>query len=178
MKKTLRKTWNICKPFLIPLIVGVGLALLTVQFFEPSTISGESMEPTLHNNDFCVVNRTAYIRALPCRGDIVIVCTGIEGEDRWVKRVIGIEGDTIEFKSGYVYLNDKKLYEPYIKEQGKTFSEVKKVTLDKGEVFCMGDNRRNSEDSRSKFLGIVSVDDLDGKVLFKVYPFDEFGEIK
>ena len=174
------------------IVYAVILALLIHIFIvQPTRVSGESMESTLHNKDFLVVTRWSHImKETPNYGDIVIVDSRVnrprswvddvkepfmnyvaffdksaQGNYAWVKRVIGLPGDTLEFKGGYVYRNGEKLDEPYTNEPGKMkFERSTPVVVPEGYVFVMGDNRNHSSDGR--FIGPVPIDHILGKVAF------------
>lgn len=143
-------------------------------------VFGPSMENTLQTGDVLIVNRYKKVE----RGDIVVISGAKEGSDDWlIKRVIAIEGETVEIKDGYVFINDRILYsEPYVKEMKVTFvpeGQPSKIEVGESEIFYLGDNRLNSSDSRnygtckeSQIVGVV--EDWSIKIkrpLGKVYKF-------
>ena len=165
-------------------IVAVSLAavLVFLTFFaRVTTVVGDSMLPTLHNGESLFVMCFGYE---PKKGDIVVV-----QDDRSeisypiVKRIIGTEDDVIEFdfENWLVYVNGELLEEEYINKiervNMKSYGCAGKVTVPKGYVFVMGDNRNASTDSRDSRLGFVSEDDVIGKVVFRFAPFDKFGMV-
>jgi len=93
-----------------------------------------------------------------------------------VKRVIGIPGDEVNIKDGYVYINGEKLKEPYVK--GETFSgEINfPIKVPDNKLFVLGDNRPVSKDSRA--FGLINSDQVEGKAIFRVFPFNKIGAIK
>ena len=91
----------------------------------------------------------------------------------YIKRVIGVPGDTLEFLNGEVYVNGEPLYEPYLK--GETFAGLSKITVEKNMVFVMGDNRKNSRDSRE--LGLIPYDRIKGKAILRIWPLKKLGSI-
>ena len=118
-----------------------------------SVVDGISMESTLHDSDILFGTRnTSNIK----RGDIIMFSRN-DNSDNLVKRVIGVEGDKIKIIDNSVYLNDKKLEESYIKERMIT-DNMDEMTVSKGTVFVLGDNRNNSLDSRSSDVGLVNID--------------------
>lgn len=139
--------------------------------FTPSLVQGESMMPTLENNERMVVNKIGYSLQGVDRFNI-IVFHGNEGHDL-VKRVIGLPGDTIEYKHDVLYVNGKPVAEPYLDEYKKqlsggqltpdfTLEEITgKKTVPEGYVFVLGDNRQVSKDSRA--FGFVSEKQIVGK---------------
>ena len=93
----------------------------------------------------------------------------------YIKRVIGIPGDEIDIRDGYVYVNGEKLEEPYVK--GKTYKKNLEfpITVQKNHVFVLGDNRENSSDSRYQSLGCIDYSKIKGKATFRFWPLDKFG---
>lgn len=131
-----------------------------------SFVKGDSMEPTLHSGELVLYTR---MYSNYKRGDVVSV--RIPSGEYYVKRVIGIPGDTIEIKDGQVYLNGKLQEEAYI--QGETFEQDGVVryplTVQEGQIFVMGDNREISMDSRS--FGVVGGRQIKGKLLLRAGGF-------
>ncbi len=130
-------------------------------------IPSGSMEPTIRTDSFAVCWRLNYLVSdvLPNYGDIVSF-KNAEKKKILIKRVIGLPGDTITFRDGYVYRNGEKLEEPYLNEQGVTFSDVDEYVVPEGHIFVMGDNRQHSADSRRLSSPYISVESLYAKYLF------------
>ncbi|MFZ7132079.1 MAG: signal peptidase I [Eubacteriales bacterium] len=143
-------------------------------FFEFVLVEGSSMLPTLHNSDRLMVTKIQYYFHEPEFGDIVILNYSESVE--FVKRVIGKEGDTIEIKNSVVYLNNEALEEAYINQE--PYSDFPLVVIPKDTFFVMGDNRINSRDSRSEDVGFIKKDEIVGKVVFRIYPFDRLGKVE
>lgn len=161
------------------LVLAVIIAAVVLTFIKPIIICQSSMEPNFYNGDYVFISKQAYnLFGDPERSDIVVFHTGLqteEGEDKnLIKRIIGIPGDTVEIREGYVYLNGEKLDEPYINEQGIS-GEMAPIVVEEGKLFCMGDNRRVSMDSRDPAVGCVSQDEVLGRVFFRLYPFNKIG---
>lgn len=154
----LKYGWLIDAKKFIVLLAAVFLFFRFVIGF--SFVKGDSMEPTLHNDDIVMYTR---IHSQYSRGDVVSV--KIPSGEYYVKRIIAMEGDTVEIKDGNVYVNDELIDEPYVK--GKTLEEKGGVryplTIEEGQIFIMGDNREGSMDSRS--FGVVGMRQIKGKVL-------------
>ena len=123
-------------------------------------VTDRSMLPLLSDGEYFLVNRYLYHFTHPKRGDIIVLHRWIGDPDRYVKRVIGLEGETLLIHAGHVYVNGHQLEEPYI--LGSTFPEMGPLKLSKGAYFVMGDNRVESLDSR--YFGPVKLSDIEGRV--------------
>lgn len=142
--------------------------------------NGDSMNPVLKSGDVILVNRIVYDASAPKRGDIVVFKpNGNENTYFYIKRIIGLPGETIEIKEGHVYINGEELTESYeatvIKEAGVATEAVK---LGGDEYFVLGDNRESSEDSRMADIGNVKKGEIEGKAWFVISPGKHFGFIK
>ncbi|BCJ85229.1 signal peptidase I [Effusibacillus dendaii] len=144
------ETWEWIKSLGIAII----LALAIHQFvFAQFMVDGESMMPTMQNQERLIVNKLIYHIHSPQRGEIIVFQYPSDTTKDFIKRVIGLPGDTIEVKGGKVYRNGQALNEPYLGEP--TFGAYGPVTVPTGKVFVMGDNRNNSKDSRDPSVGFV-----------------------
>ena len=159
------------------LIVGVILLFL-VHFFVATLIivDGLSMEPNFHTNEVLGINRWQYLFGTPERGDVsVIKFPGDPEHKKYIKRIIGVPGDSVLITNGDVFINNKKINEPYLAVGTKTTPETSR-TLKANEYFLMGDNRANSSDSR--IWGVADKRYLIGKAWFALWPKDEIGLVK
>jgi len=158
------------------LTIAVLLGLLLNLIIKPTVVLGQSMYPTLHDKDYLMINRLAYYWNEPHYKDIIVFRANIpgEGERILIKRVIATEGDIIKIKDGSVWVNEKKLNEPYI--HGAFTEGDITVKVPKDCVFVMGDNRANSLDSRFSEVGFVHEKDIIGKVLFRVFPMKKISD--
>jgi signal peptidase I len=155
-------------------LIAVIIAFIIKMFlFDFVMVQGSSMFPTLENNDRLIVNKIGYTIGEPKYNDIVILKYNDNIE--YVKRVIAQGGDTIEIKDRVVYLNNEPLSEDFINPI--PYEDFSKVTVPIGSYFVMGDNRANSSDSRYQSLGFVEQNDVDGKVIFRIWPLDAIGVI-
>lgn len=127
-----------------------------------------SMESTIETGSRIFINRLAYINSEPQRGDIVSFLFPDDESENYLKRIIGLPGETIEGKDGEVYVNGEKLTENYIKD--KIDNDFGPFTVPTDCYFMMGDNRTNSWDSRYWDHPFVSKDKIIGKAVFKYYP--------
>lgn len=158
------------------IIVAVLLAFIIQIFITPTIVRGQSMYPTLDENNYLLIGKVAYFNNDPQRGDIIVFDSPLiddNGEHKdLVKRVIAVAGDTIQISEGSVYLNGELLEENYINGY-YTDGEVN-IEVPEGFIFVMGDNRGNSMDSRSEQIGLVSVEeDVIGKVFIRLFPFNQ-----
>jgi len=155
-------------------IAGVLAFLIHTFLFAVVIVSGSSMEPTLHNNERLIMNKIIYKIHLPERGDI-IVFHATENED-YIKRVIGLPGETIEFRNDQLYINGKVHNEPYLDIEKKEWeskgilltTNYGPITVPKDSVFLLGDNRNNSRDSRE--IGSISLSRVVGKANIVIWP--------
>lgn len=156
-------------------------AFVAVWYFgqRVSTV-GDSMKPVLENGDVVLVNRIIYNASTPKRGDIIVFRPkGNENSHYYIKRIVGLPGETVEIIENKVYINGKRLEEDYkttdIDNVGIAAEEIK---LGGDEYFVLGDDRENSEDSRNADVGNVKRSYIYGKAWFVISPHDRFGFIK
>lgn len=173
------------------LSVAIVLVIIIRIFFSPMNVYGDSMNPTLEDNDIVILLKNSNYE----RGDIVSFKTDLIISDLQInkmsllqkmytnynpnmiliKRVIAVPGDSVHIENGEVYVNSVKLNEDYV---GSFTSGT--VNIDKippNEYFLIGDNRSNSVDSRSDRIGTVNTDSILGEVFFRVYPFSKIGGV-
>ncbi|MDQ0215105.1 signal peptidase I [Oikeobacillus pervagus] len=173
MTKKKNELWEWTKA----LLIAVGLAAIIRFFiFTPIVVDGLSMMPTLHNGDRMIVNKMGD----PDRFDIVVFHAP-EKKD-YIKRVIGLPGDKVEYKDDKLYINGKYYDEPYLEEyksqeedgpltQDFTLEEIiGQKTVPEGELFVLGDNRRFSKDSRH--IGTIEIKKVVGETKVVYWPFD------
>lgn len=167
------------KEWIKDILIAIVVAFLVLQFIKPTIVQEHSMENTLKPNDYLFISKQSYrLFGDPQRGDIIVfhsVLTTAEGAEKLlVKRIIALPGDTICITGGVVYVNGEPQDEPYTKD-GYTNTEMEEVTVPEGQLFCMGDNRQNSRDSRDPLIGFVDEDDVLGKAVLRLFPFSKFG---
>lgn len=163
---------------LIPYVVIVLVVVLIRTFIAtPVVVSGSSMDPTLKNGDIFILNKLATKYN---RDDIVVVDAIINGKkERIVKRIIALPGENIEYKDHILYIDGKRMIDDF-KNITNDFSLEELEGTDKipeGYYFVMGDNRRNSLDSRDSRIGLVKKEDIIGKPLFRIWPLNKIGAI-
>lgn len=170
------------------IVFAIVIAFLLKNFvLTLAKVQGESMEPTLQNNDRMYVNRLMYT---PEKGDVIIFKPASDPKRPYIKRVIATEGDTvyIDFENGDVYVNDELLDEPYIYEpthlvgsyinsvaEHGEYSRENPIVIEKDKIFVMGDNRNHSKDSRE--LGQVPVSEVIGHAVYRFWPLDNLGSV-
>lgn len=159
------------------IILSLIIALIITTFIKPTIVKNYSMVPTLDENNFLIVNRLLYKQGTPSRGDIVVFKSPLKtatGKDKLlIKRVIALPGEEIVISNGNVYINGELLEEPYLVD---TYTEGEiNMIVPEGKIFAMGDNRRNSLDSRDAVLGPIDTDDIVGKAFLRLYPFNKIG---
>jgi signal peptidase I len=145
---------------------------------EARYIPSSSMEPTLQINDRLIIEKVSYHFKEPQRGDVVVFnpTQALEAQnfhDAFIKRVIGLPGESIEVKAGHVYVNGEKISEKYIAEDPNY--DYGPVTVSPGEYLVLGDNRNNSYDSH--YWGFVPKEKIIGKAFVRFWPFNRLGSL-
>lgn len=157
------------KDWIVSILIAVVLAFFIRYFIvELYMVEGPSMRPTLVSGERLVVNKFLYRFKSPERGEVVVFRYPRDPSRDFIKRVIGVPGDTIEIQDGQVILNGQVLDEPYIFEHTRGNYPAAKVPV--GHIFAMGDNRNNSEDSRFKGVGFVPYELIKGKAMVIFWP--------
>ena len=141
---------------------------------------GDSMNPALSNGDAVLVNRLVYDMSKPRRGDVIAFQpNGDEHSHYYIKRIVGLPGETVEVRDGKIWINGKEIKEKYettkIEEAGLL---EEPMVLGKQEFFVLGDDRQNSEDSRTAEIGNVKRSEMEGKVWFVISPIGNFGFVR
>ena len=158
----------------------VVLSFLIIKFVGQRTVViGPSMMPTLEDGNNLVVDKISYRFHNPERFDIIIFPIRDNSGNTYIKRIIGLPGETVKIdKDGVIYINDKILHESYgreiIENPGNALNGV---TLGENEYYVLGDNRNDSEDSRFS-IGIVKRQEIIGRAVFRMWPFAEIGPVK
>lgn len=170
------------KEWIKDILVAVIIAIVILQFLKPTIVREHSMENTLVQNDYLFVSKQHYkLFGHPYEhGDIIVFESELQnsnGQNKLlIKRVIGVPGDTIAIHNGYVIRNGETIVEPYTKDFF-TATEMDEVSVPEGYLFCMGDNRQNSADSRDPRIGMVDQSTVMGKAFVRLMPFNKIGSI-
>ena len=175
---------NIMKEILstsIYLLVVLCAAYLIITYVGQRTqVSGSSMETTLSNGDNLLVDKITYRFSEPKRFDIIVFPFQYDTDTYYIKRIIGMPGETVQIDyDGNIYINGSLLEESYgrevIQNPGRA---AEPITLGKDEYFVMGDNRNNSSDSRDPSVGNIHRKDIIGRAWVRIWPFSKFGVLK
>lgn len=183
-KKEKNEIWEWLKALIIAFAVA---ACIRYFLFTPIVVDGESMMPTLENGDRMIVNKINYTIGKPDRFDI-IVFHAPEGKD-YIKRVIGLPGDYVEYKNDVLYINGEAYEEPYLDEYKEqivdgnltgdfTLNDIDPTidVIPEGYILVLGDNRRYSKDSRH--IGLVDIDEIVGSTKLIFWPVKEIEIVK
>ena len=173
--------WRSLGGTLLYLLVIVLLTWVIVTFVGQRTkVDGHSMEPTLSDGDNLIVDKLSYRFRDPERYDIIVFPYQHAENTYYIKRIIGMPGETVQIRDGYVYIDGKRLTSDiYGKEKIKDpQTAAEPITLGDDEYFVMGDNRNHSMDSRDPGVGVLTRKDLIGRAWVRIYPFGKMGVIR
>jgi signal peptidase I len=158
------------------LAVALGFALVIIIFlYQPVKVEGTSMAPLLSDQERIFINKFVYHFEPIERGDVVVFWYPLDRSKSFIKRVIGLPGDTVEIRDGHLYLNGNEMDEPYVPASYLDGSSYAARTLGTDEYFVMGDHRDSSNDSR--MFGPVQRQFIYGKAVFAYWPADHFGSL-
>ena len=154
--------------------------LVTTYVGQRTRVEGHSMEPALSDGDNLIVDKISYRFHDPERFDIIIFPYQWEPNTYYIKRIIGLPGETIQIDDeGNIYIDGEVLQEHYGLERIQNPGSAREpITLGEDEYFVLGDNRNNSEDSRFTQVGVIHRDDIVGRAWLRIYPFDRIGFIR
>ena len=166
--------------WILQIAIVCGFAFIAVWYFgqRVSTI-GDSMNPILKNGDIVLVNRIVYDASSPKRGDIIVFKpNGNENLHSYIKRIVGLPGETVQIVDNVIYIDGEPVEEKW-EVTGSTEAGLagEEITLAGDEFFVLGDNRENSEDSRMPDIGNVKRSEIEGKAWFVVTFGGRFGWI-
>ncbi|MBW7473321.1 signal peptidase I [Paenibacillus oenotherae] len=169
-----------------------ALLVIVIRYFlfAPFIVDGPSMETNFYTGERIIVNKLIYDIREPKRGEVLVFHVPDQGRD-FIKRVIGVPGDKVKYEGDNLYINGKKVEEPYLKEsldaakaKGEIFNteanfpneKVQSDTVPEGTVLAFGDNRRNSQDSRA--IGFISMDEIVGRADVVFWPLKDITFVK
>ncbi len=161
------------KEILQSVVIAGILAFLIITFVAQSfVVDGKSMEPNLHDGERLFVNKFIYRFREPQRGEVIVFTPRGAPNKKYIKRVIGLPGDTIHIKDSVTYVNGQPLEEDFIKEQMN--GDFGPYQVPKDSVFVMGDNRNNSADSRFPgYVGYVPYESISGLAFWVYWPITD-----
>lgn len=165
--------------WLLYIVLIIAFTWCVVTFVEQRTeVSGSSMETTLSDKDQLIVDKMTYRFRDPKRYDIVVFPYQYQDNTYYIKRIIGLPGETVQILSGMVYIDGMRLDEHYGNEimENPGIAE-EPLTLGEDEYFVLGDNRNNSSDSRASDVGLIHRKDLIGRAWIRVWPLSQIGVI-
>ena len=165
MGKMPKVVWEYLQSVLLAVVLALFIITFVVQSF---IVTGPSMEPTLRSGERLLINKFVYRFTDPARGNIVVFHPLARPREDYIKRVIAVAGETVEIRDGKVWVDGTALIEPYIKEP--TYGQFGPVRVPRGKIFVLGDNRNNSQDSRYKEVGLVSLNSVIGKAMIRYWP--------
>ncbi len=162
------------------LVVLASIYLLITYVGQRTQVRGSSMEPTLFDNDNLIVDKISYRFREPQRFDIIVFPFLYEEETYYIKRIIGMPGETVYIdEAGTIYIDGEVLEEDYGKEvmisQGRA---AEPIVLGEDEYFVLGDNRNNSSDSRVPSVGNIRRDQIIGRAWVRIWPLSRFGRLR
>jgi signal peptidase I len=160
---------------LITVLLAAGIFLIARETIQTYEVYMTSMEPNFHEGQRVVVNKAAYWGWVgdPQRGDVIVFESPVASHEDFIKRVIGLPGDTVEIKDEAVYVNGIKLDEPYLAAEPTYF--MAKITVPPDEYFVLGDNRNHSNDSHNGWF--VARDEIRGKAWLSSWPPSLWGTV-
>ena len=167
------------KYILINIVIAAIIVTILMKFiFSAIKITGNSMSPTLNDNERIIISKLNIKKNIK-RFDIIVLSNPLKANKSLVKRVIALPRETIELKNGHIYINDEQLKQPFLKNGRTIFTKLinfDPLVIKKGHYFVMGDNRNFSKDSRT--FGAVPVNLIYGKAVIRYWPLSKFGSIK
>lgn len=159
---------------IVILILFIVIYVITLE-----QVIGPSMSPTLKSNDVVILNKFIYKFKDIKRGDIVSF--NYSDTKYLIKRIIGLPGESVEIRDNKVYIGDKVLNEPYLKnidmDDFSLYEDLGYQTIPKDMYFVLGDNRNNSKDSRNIEVGLIKKSDIVGRVKVRIWPLNKIGAV-
>lgn len=168
--------WVILRELTETIVLSLIIFLLMRQVVQNYRIESHSMEPNFTEGQFILVNKLAYVLGEPERGDVLVFHNPSNHDEDYIKRIIGLPGDTLNIHDQHVYINDQLLDEPYIQNLIRPGEQIGPIVIEPDHLFVMGDNRPNSSDSRR--FGQLSENLVVGQAWLRVWPFANWGLIR
>ncbi len=181
-KKEAQEEVNVLKEVLgwilyIAIILGVTYLIITY-VGQRTKVSGDSMESTLHTGDNLIVDKLSYHFRDPERYEIIVFPYRYESDTYYIKRIVGMPGETIQIKEGYLYINGERSKEQYgLERMDSAGIAAEEIVLAEDEYFVLGDNRNNSSDSRDPSVGVLKREEIIGRAWIRIWPLQNIGVI-
>ena len=177
MKRFLLFIWEISKIVIIALLIVVPIRYFV---FQPFFVRGQSMEPNFHHGDYLIVDELSYQFRVPERGEVIVFKYPQNPSQRYIKRIVGLPGETIKIQEGKVFISQDSVHQPldeldYLSQFVSTPGDSQ-MRLDKNEYFVLGDNRSLSADSRR--WGALPEENIIGRVFLRAWPFSALAKIE
>jgi signal peptidase I len=158
-------------------VVSLAISAFVIVFvYQPVKVEGTSMMPGLSDQERIFINKFVYRWEPISRGDLIVFHYPYDPAKSYIKRVIGIAGDRVEIRHGWVYLNDELLFEPYVSDQYRDERSYSVRVVPEDSYFVLGDHRNLSNDSRD--FGAVKREYIYGKAVFAYWPADKLGKLR
>ena len=177
MKRFLLFIWDISKIVIIALLI---VAPIRYFIFQPFFVRGQSMEPNFYQGDYLIIDELSYQFRAPQRGEVIVFKYPQDPSQRYIKRIVGLPGETIKIQEGRVFIEHDGVTQPlneevYLSQYSQTLGDIQ-MTLYKNEYFVLGDNRPLSADSRR--WGVLPEDNIIGRVFLRAWPFAALAKIE
>ena len=172
--------WMVALDYALTILITVAVCFLIIKFVAVrSVVEGHSMEPTLSDGNNLIVQKISYYFHEPERFDVIVFRLESNPKTHYIKRVIGLPGETVQIKDGYVYINGEKLIDDIYGQELINEPKMAKnpITVKEGEFFVLGDNRNNSRDSRYADPGLIKKEQILGKAFIRFWPLNKIGII-
>lgn len=177
MNKLLLYIWEVLKIVIVALLVVVPIRYFV---FQPFFVRGQSMEPNFHQGDYLIIDELSYQFRAPQRGEVIVFKYPQDPTQRYIKRIIGLPGETVKIKSGQVSIYKNGQIQTldeltYLPQSTQTLGDME-ITLDNNDYFVLGDNRPVSSDSRR--WGVLPEENIIGRVLLRAWPVSVMAKVE
>jgi signal peptidase I len=157
-------------------LIAFGILVASMVFiYQPAKIQGNSMAPLLSDHEAIIINRVVYHFEPIHRGDVVVFRYPLDTRKSYIKRIVGLPGETVQIREGLVYVNGSWIPEPYVLSQYEDLSNFGPIQVSSDSYFVLGDHRNSSNDSR--LFGTVASGLICGRAVFAYWPKDHFGSL-
>ncbi len=158
------------------LLIASGIAVASLALiYQPVKIEGNSMTPLLSNHEAIIINSLVYHFEPIRRGDVVVFRYPLDATKSYIKRIVGLPGETVQIRQGLVSINGSWIPEPYVLSQHQDLSDFGPIQVPSDSYFVLGDHRNNSNDSR--VFGTVARRLINGRAVFAYWPKDRLGSL-